>query len=173
MDLNKLTIGKNAPEEFNVIIEILKHGNPVKYEIDKDSGVLIIDRLVATSMTYPCDYGFIPNTLGEDGDPLDALVLCPMAVVPGCQIMVRPIGVLKMTDEGGGDEKILCVPVNKVTPYYKNINSYEDLPELLVNQIIHFFKTYKDLETGKWVKVEGFDGVEAAKAIVKKSILAK
>ncbi len=165
MDIAKIKLGDKFPEEFNAVIEIAAGLNPVKYELDKDSGALIVDRFVATSMCYPCNYGFVPHTLAEDGDPLDVLVFTHMPVIPGSVIKVRPIGVLNMVDEAGGDAKILCVPVNKVTKYYQDVLTYEDLPSLLIKQIVHFFEKYKDLEEGKWVKVEGFKGVDVAKAI--------
>ncbi|MCL2567035.1 MAG: inorganic diphosphatase [Alphaproteobacteria bacterium] len=170
MDISKIKIGDNAPEEFNAIIEIPAGGNPVKYEIDKESGMLIVDRFVATDMFYPCNYGFVPHTLAEDGDPLDVLVFTHMAVMPASVIKVRPIGVLNMTDESGRDSKILCVPVNKVTKYYKDIKTYKDLPELTLAQIKHFFEHYKGLEEGKWVKVEDYQGVDEAKAQINDSI---
>ena len=170
MNLEKLDIGNKVPDEFNVFIEIMGGVVPVKYEIDKNSGLLVVDRLVATSMFYPCDYGFIPNTLAEDGDPLDILLINHFPVVPGSVIAVRPIGVVKMSDEKGRDEKILCVPVNSVTSYYSNIISYKDLPEILVLKIVHFFERYKDLEPGKFVKVDGLDSEIVAKQIILDSI---
>lgn len=170
MNLNKIDIGNKVPDEFNVFIEIMGGGVPVKYEIDKESGLLLVDRIVATSMSYPCDYGFIPHTLAEDGDPLDILLINHFSVNPGAVIKVRPIGVVKMSDEKGRDEKILCVPVNAVTPYYKSVHSYKDLPEILMLKIVHFFERYKDLEPGKFVKVDGLEDEVFAKQVVLDSI---
>ncbi|KAL0263842.1 UNVERIFIED_CONTAM: hypothetical protein PYX00_011143 [Menopon gallinae] len=170
MDINKVKIGENAPNEFNVIIEIPCCSLPIKYEIDKDSSSLVVDRIVATPMFYPCNYGFVPQTLGKDGDPLDALVVTEVPLMPGSVIKTRPIGVVVMEDEKGWDEKILCVPVKKVTCLYDNIKSYKDLPELKIKQIIHFFEKYKDLEEGKWVKVSGFEDKEKAIEIITEAI---
>ncbi|MDR0484906.1 MAG: inorganic diphosphatase [Alphaproteobacteria bacterium] len=170
MDISKIKIGDKVPDEFNTIIEIPAGVNPVKYEIDKESGMLIVDRFVATAMFYPCNYGFVPNTLAEDGDPLDVLVFTHMPVVAGSVIKVRPIGFLNMEDEAGKDAKILCVPVNKVTKYYKDIITYKDLPELTLSQIKHFFENYKGLEEGKWVKVGDYQGVDEAKVMIIDSI---
>lgn len=160
--------GSNIPEEFNVIIEIPAHSVPVKYEVDKATGVLMVDRFMNSTMRYPCDYGYIPNTLAEDGDPIDVLVISPHPLISGSVIRVRPIGLLKMTDEAGIDSKILAVPVNELTKQYQNIQKPEDLFPLLLDQIRHFFEHYKDLEEGKWVKIEGWEGPEPAK----KAILA-
>lgn len=166
MDLSKISVGKSTPWDINVVIEVAQGSTPVKYELDKDSGAVFVDRFLGTSMHYPCNYGFIPNTLGGDGDPLDVLVVSPLAVVPGSVMRARPVGVLMMEDEGGQDEKILAVPFSKLTPLYDNIKSYKDLPELLIKQIGHFFEHYKDLEPGKWVKVKEWrDGEGAAKLI--------
>lgn len=162
MDLKKIPAGKNPPHDINVVIEIPQGGQPVKYEIDKDSGALFVDRFLSTSMIYPANYGFIPNTLSDDGDPCDVLVLTHLPVAPGCVIRSRPIGALIMEDEAGMDEKILAVPVDKLNPFYSGIKSYKDLPEITRQQISHFFEHYKDLEKGKWVKVA--DWVDADKA---------
>lgn len=170
MDTNKIEIGSKAPKEFNVVIEITANQIPVKYEVDKESGALVLDRVVGTSMFYPAHYGFIPNTLGGDGDPLDVLLVANFPVLPCSVIKCRPIGVIKMTDEKGSDEKILCVPVNKVTPLYSNVATYKDLPSILIDQIIHFFEHYKDLEKDKWVKVEGMFGIEEAERLIVESI---
>lgn len=170
MDTSKIEIGNKAPKEFNVVIEITANQIPVKYEVDKESGALILDRVVGTSMFYPAHYGFIPNTLGGDGDPLDVLLVASFPVLPCSVIKCRPIGVIKMTDEKGSDEKILCVPVNKVTPLYSNVVTYKDLPTILIDQIIHFFEHYKDLEKDKWVKVEGMFGIEEAERLIVESI---
>ena len=170
MDISKIKIGDNAPDEFNVIIEIPAGVNPVKYEIDKESGMLIVDRFVATAMFYPCNYGFVPHTLAEDGDPLDVLVFTHMPILAGSVIKVRPIGILNMVDESGKDSKILCVPVNKVTKYYKDVKTYKDLPELALAQIKHFFENYKGLEEGKWVEVSDYQGIDETKTMIMDSI---
>ncbi|QDH13617.1 inorganic diphosphatase [Formicincola oecophyllae] len=167
MDVTKLSPGKNVPEDINVVIEI-PQGSPVKYELDKKSGALFVDRFLFTPMAYPAAYGFMPNTLAADGDPLDVLVLTPDAVVPGCVIRARPIGMLKMSDEGGEDEKVICVPVDKIHPLFHNVQSIDDLPAITRDQIKHFFEHYKDLEPGKWVKVNGW----ASKADAEKAIMA-
>lgn len=163
MSLHSVPTGKNPPDEVNVVIEIPQGGEPIKYEIDEDSGALFVDRILGTSMRYPCNYGYIPNTLCGDGDPVDVLVVMPMPLQAGCVVKCRPIGVLKMSDESGEDAKLLAVPVSKTTPLYDKVTSYEDLPEIQINQIVHFFEHYKDLEPGKWVKMEGWQGVEAAR----------
>lgn len=170
MDLSKISAGKNVPWDVNVVIEIPMNGTPVKYEVDKDSGAVLVDRFVATPMFYPANYGFIPNTLSEDGDPVDVLVLAPYPVVPGSVIRARPIGVLKMEDESGKDEKILAVPVSKLSMYYDKVESYTDLPESQVKQIEHFFTHYKDLEAGKWVKIEGWDDKDMAAKLISEGI---
>lgn len=163
MSLDKVTPGKNAPEAFNVIIEIPMNADPVKYEVDKESGALFVDRFMSTSMHYPCNYGYIPHTIAGDGDPVDVLVVSPFSLPPGVVVRCRPLGQLSMTDEGGEDAKLLAVPVDKLTPLYKDVQSYEDMPELLRKQIAHFFEHYKDLEPGKWVKVNGWEGIDAAR----------
>lgn len=167
MDLSKIAAGNNPPSDINVVIEVPMGGNPVKYEMDKDSGAVFVDRFLSTSMVYPCNYGFIPQTLSGDGDPVDVLVVSPFAVVPGSVMRTRPIGVLKMEDEKGEDEKILAVPHTKLHPYYDNVKNYTDLPQIFIDSIKHFFEHYKDLEKGKWVKVTGFaDAAEAEKMIL-------
>lgn len=153
MNINKVPIGDNPPHEINVIIEIPMGGYPVKYEMDKDSGAMYVDRFLHTSMVYPGNYGFIPHTLAADGDPIDVIVVGQNPVVTGAIIRSRPIGALLMEDEAGADEKILAVPVDKLYPFYNKVQSYLDLPQILVDQIAHFFKHYKDLEKGKWVSV--------------------
>ena len=166
MDLSKIPSGNNAPSDINVVIEVPMGGNPVKYELDKDSGAVFVDRFLSTNMFYPCNYGFVPQTLSGDGDPVDVLVVSPFPVAPGSVMRARPIGVLKMEDEKGEDEKILAVPHTKLHPYYDNVKNYTDLPEIFINSIKHFFEHYKDLEKGKWVKVTGFaDAAEAEKMI--------
>ncbi len=162
MDESKIPAGKDVPNDINVIIEI-PQGSSIKYEVDKASGAIFVDRFLFTPMYYPCNYGYVPATLSDDGDPVDVLVVSPEAVVPGSVIRCRPIGVLLMEDESGQDEKIIAVPHDKVTTEYTEINTLEDLPKLTVEKIQHFFERYKDLEPGKWVKVTGFDGAETAK----------
>lgn len=167
MSVMSVPAGKNPPDEINVVIEIPQGGDPIKYEIDKDSGALFVDRILGTAMRYPCNYGYIPNTLCGDGDPVDVLVVLPMPLQAGSVIKCRPIGVLKMKDESGDDAKLLAVPLSKTTSLYDNVKSYKDLPEILIRQIGHFFEHYKDLEAGKWVKIEGWaDAEEARKEIV-------
>jgi inorganic pyrophosphatase len=165
MDVSKISAGKDVPHDVNVVIEIPQNSG-VKYEIDKESGAMVVDRVVFTPMTYPAAYGFIPNTLADDGDPADAMVLLPVAVVPGAVVRARPIGLLKMEDEAGQDEKILCVPHDKVHPQYKDISEAAQLPAITRDAIEHFFTHYKDLEKGKWVKITGWgDRAEAEAAI--------
>ncbi|MCS0590004.1 inorganic diphosphatase [Massilia norwichensis] len=163
MSLNNVNAGRDVPNDFNVVIEIPMNGDPVKYEVDKESGAIFVDRFMGTAMHYPCNYGYVPNTIADDGDPCDVLVITPFPLIPGVVVRCRALGVLQMTDEAGGDAKILAVPVEKLAPVYANIKSHEDVPELTRNQIQHFFEHYKDLEKGKWVKVEGWAGVDAAK----------
>lgn len=170
MDILKIGAGKNAPDEINVVIEVPMGSDPVKYEFDKDSGAIMVDRFVQTAMFYPCNYGFVPCTLSKDGDPVDVLVIANYPIIPGAVIKVRPIGVLMMEDESGQDEKILAVPTTKLDPYFSAINSYEDMPEILINRIKHFFESYKALEKGKWVKVGGWQGADAAKTIIGEGI---
>ncbi len=162
MSLNDVSSGKSLPDDFNVIIEISANSDPIKYEVDKDSGAIFVDRFMGTAMHYPCNYGYINNTIAGDGDPVDVLVVTPFPLPPGVVIRCRPLGMLAMEDEGGQDAKLLAVPVDKLTPIYKNVKTFEDMPELLCKQIAHFFEHYKDLEPGKWVKVVGWQGIEAA-----------
>lgn len=167
MNVLFLTPGRNPPHDINVLIEIPVGGNPVKYEIDKQSGALLVDRFLHTAMYYPGNYGFIPNTLSEDGDPCDVMVLAPVPVNSGAVIRCRPVGALVMRDQAGPDEKILAVPVDDLHPFYANIREYSDLPEILLQQISHFFEHYKDLEPGKWTKVDGWvDAAGAGKLIL-------
>ncbi|MCD6034597.1 MAG: inorganic diphosphatase [Rickettsiales bacterium] len=170
MDIKSISTGKNPPEVVNVVIEVPANADPIKYEFDKDAGAIVVDRFLSTPMHYPCNYGFIPHTLSGDGDPADVLVVAPYPLAPGCVIAVRPVGVLLMEDESGQDEKILAVPVQKLTKLYDNVNSYTDLPESLRAQITHFFEHYKDLEKGKWVKVTGWEGAEKAKSLILEAI---
>jgi inorganic pyrophosphatase len=172
MSYNNIPPGKDAPHDIYVVIEIPANHDPIKYEIDKDSDALFVDRFMGTAMFYPANYGYIPNTLSEDGDALDVLVVTPYPVAPGSVIRCRPVGKLNMEDESGIDAKLIAVPHEKLTPIYKNVKEYTDLPELLINQIRHFFETYKALEPGKWVKVTGWEGADVAKAEVLKSIEA-
>ncbi len=170
MGLKQIEPGRSVPDDINVIIEIPSRSDPVKYEIDKKSGLLMVDRFVATSMHYPCDYGFVPGTLSEDGDPVDVLVVTPFSLYPGTVVRCRPIGMLKMTDESGPDAKILAVPVDKLTPKYADVQKPEDLGNDLLASIAHFFQHYKDLEEGKWVKIDGWANSEVAKAEILKSV---
>lgn len=163
MSLNKVSPGKNAPDEFNVIIEIPMNGAPIKYEVDKDSGAIFVDRFMTTAMHYPTNYGYVPNTLSGDGDPVDVLVMTPFALQPGIVVTCRPLGILKMQDEAGEDGKILAVPTAKLLPHYKSIQSLDDVSPITLQSISHFFEHYKDLEDGKWVKVLGWEGVDAAR----------
>ena len=167
MDITKLSIGKNVPEEINVVIEIPQGGAPIKYELDKESGALFVDRFLHTAMFYPGNYGFIPHTLSDDGDPCDVLVASQIPVLAGSVIACRPVGVLKMKDESGGDEKILAVPITKLHPFYSHVNSYKDLPPGLCDQIAHFFAHYKDLEKGKFVEILGWGDADEAKRMIK------
>lgn len=169
MDVSKLSPGKDVPHDINVVIEI-PQGSQVKYEIDKDSGAIFVDRFLFTPMAYPAAYGFIPGTLAADGDPADALVLAPAPIVPGAVIRARPIGMLQMEDESGQDEKIICVPHDKIHTIYTEIHSVDDLPAITRAAIEHFFTRYKDLEPGKWVKVTGWAGKEAAMDVIRQSI---
>jgi len=162
MDITKIPPGQNPPHEVNAFVEIPQGALPVKYEIDKASGALFVDRFLHTSMIYPSNYGFIPNTLAEDGDPIDILVVTPMPVVAGCVIRARPVGVLLMEDDKGVDEKVLAVPVDPLNPFYANVKSYLDLPPLLVAQVKHFFTHYKDLEPGKMSSVGDWAGLDVA-----------
>lgn len=162
MNLERVPAGKDVPNDFNVIIEIPAHGAPIKYELDKETGAMFVDRFLGTSMVYPANYGYVPQTLSEDGDPVDVLVVTPFALQTGVVVRCRALGVLKMEDESGIDAKLIAVPVDKLCPMYKSIRKIEDLPELLRQQMSHFFEHYKDLEPGKWVKVQGWDTIEAA-----------
>ena len=172
MGYDSISPGKDLPNDINVIIEIAANSDPVKYEIDKESGALFVDRFVGTSMQYPCNYGYIPQTLAADGDPVDVLVMTPYPLQPGCVVRVRPIGMLKMTDESGGDAKLLGVPVEKLLPQYKHYQSISDVPQEFLARIQHFFEHYKDLEKGKWVKIEGWAGADAAREAITKSVAA-
>ena len=163
MSLHEVTPGNKAPDEFNVIIEIPMNADPIKYEVDKASGALFVDRFMTTAMHYPCNYGYVPCTLSDDGDPVDVLVITPFALTPGVVVTCRPIGILMMTDEAGGDAKVLAVPTSKILPMYDHWQKPADVNPMRLNAIQHFFEHYKDLEPNKWVKVVGWDGPEAAK----------
>lgn len=174
MNIDKISAGKNPPHELNVIIEVPMGSDPVKYEMDKESGAIVVDRMLHTAMYYPCNYGFVPHTLSADGDPLDVLVLCDEHLIPGCVISVRPIGVLIMEDEAGQDEKLLAVPTTKISPIHEGKTSYKDVPEIKLQQIAHFFSHYKDLEKNKWVKVLGWEDVDKAIEVIQEAFeLAK
>ncbi len=166
MGLDLVPTGKNPPEEINVIIEIPKDAEPVKYEVDKASGAIFVDRILSTPMRYPCNYGYVPHTLCGDGDPADVLVILPLPLIPGSVIRCRPVGVLKMSDEAGSDEKLLAVPVDKVFAGYGHINDIGQVSPHWCERIGHFFEHYKDLEKGKWVKLDGWGGADEAKAIL-------
>lgn len=166
MSYNKVPAGKSLPEDINAIIEIPAHHAPVKYEIDEELDALVVDRFMATPMFYPANYGFIPKTLGEDGDPLDILVITPHPVEPGSIIRCRAVGVLNMADESGSDAKLIAVPHTSLTSIYNDIQDVQDVPQLLRRQITHFFENYKDLEEGKWVKVEDWGNKEAAHKLI-------
>jgi inorganic pyrophosphatase len=166
MQLDLVSVGRNPPEEVNVIVEVPVGGEPIKYEMDKVSGALVVDRFLYTSMRYPGNYGFIPRTLSEDGDPCDVLIANQRGIIPGAIVAVRPVGVLKMTDEAGGDEKILAVPTTRLTRRYESVHNYTDLPNITIQQVQHFFEHYKDLETSKWVKVIGWGDAEEARGFI-------
>jgi inorganic pyrophosphatase len=170
MDVTQIPPGANPPHEMNAFIEIPQGGLPVKYELDKASGALFVDRFLHTSMIYPVNYGFVPNSLAEDGDPLDILVVTPTPVVPGSVIRARPIGVLLMTDEKGFDEKVLAVPIDRLNPFYKDVRAHTDLPPLLIQQITHFFTHYKDLEPGKNASVGEWAGLDVAHERIRMAI---
>lgn len=170
MSLTAIGYGENAPEEFNVVIEIPMNSDPVKYEIDESTGVVMVDRFMLAAMHYPCNYGYVPQTISEDGDPVDVLVLSPFPIQVGAVIKCRAIGVLNMEDEAGGDAKVLAVPVTKLYPPYRHLNQPSDLPQEDLDRIQHFFERYKDLEKGKWVKIGGWADADAAKAEITSSI---
>jgi inorganic pyrophosphatase len=172
MSLNDVNSGRDVPNDFNVIIEIPMNADPIKYEVDKESGAIFVDRFMGTAMHYPCNYGYVPKTISDDGDPVDVLVITPFPLIPGVVVRCRPLGMLKMTDEAGGDAKLLAVPVDKVLPIYAHWQKPEDLNELRLQQIQHFFEHYKDLEKGKWVKIEGWVGPEEAKQEILNGIAA-
>ncbi len=170
MNLSAIPVGSNPPHEVNVIVEVPIGGEPIKYEVDKKSGILVVDRFLYTSMRYPGNYGFIPHTLSSDGDPCDVLVINTRAITPGAMMSVRPVGVLMMEDEAGGDEKIIAVPSSKLTRRYDSVKTYTDLPEITIKQVQHFFEHYKDLEDEKWVRVSHWGGVEEAHRLILEGI---
>ena len=170
MRIDAISIGHSPPDDVNVIIEVPLGGQPIKYEMDKDAGTLFVDRFLHTSMRYPGNYGFVPHTLSEDGDPIDVLVCNTRQLVPACVINVRPIGVLIMEDNAGQDEKIIAVPSHKLTKRYDNVQDYSDLPEITMQQIEHFFEHYKDLEPGKWVRIGGWHGADTARDLIRQAI---
>jgi inorganic pyrophosphatase len=170
MSLSDVPAGANLPAEFNVIVELPMHGAPVKYEVDKESGALFVDRFMSTPMHYPCDYGYIPQTLSADGDPVDVLVISPIPLQPGIVVRCRPIGLMRMEDENGEDAKVLAVPLDKLTKLYSSVKGPEDLPTPLLEKIKHFFAHYKDLEPGKFARVGGFEGVAAAEQEILQSV---
>jgi inorganic pyrophosphatase len=163
MSLERVTAGKDVPNDCNVIIEIPMRADPIKYEVDDETGAVFVDRFMSTAMHYPCNYGYIPKTLADDGDPADVLVLSPVPLITGVVVRCRPIGMLKLDDEAGGDSKILAVPIDKLSSLYRTVQSPRDLPEIQTQQIAHFFEHYKDLEPGKWVRVGSWVGAEEAK----------
>ncbi len=172
MNLDRVGPGRDLPNDFNVIIEIPMNADPIKYEVDKETGAVFVDRFMSTSMHYPCNYGYVPKTLSGDGDPVDVLVLSPVPLITGVVLQCRPIGMLKMSDEAGDDTKLLAVPVDKLSSLYRNITTPRDLPELVLSQIAHFFQHYKDLEPGKWVRIGGWVGPEEAKAEIMAGVAA-
>lgn len=171
--IDSICAGKNLPDEINVVIEIPANLSPIKYEVDKDSGLVFVDRFLQVAMQYPANYGFIPHTLAEDGDPLDVMVITRYPLFPGCVIPSRPIGVLYMEDESGKDEKIIALPTKKSDPYYADIDDISQLPKIQIQQIKHFFERYKDLDQGKWVKVSNFGNSDEAKNVISKFIIKK
>ena len=170
MNLDAIQIGKNPPDDINVIIEVAIGGEPIKYEMHKEAGTLFVDRFLYTPMRYPGNYGFVPHTLSDDGDPIDVLVANTRPIIPGAVINCRPVGVLRMEDDGGGDEKIIAVPSPKLTQRYVNVHNYTDLPTITVEQIQHFFQHYKDLEPGKWVKLLGWGDATEARRLITEAI---
>ena len=170
MRIDAISLGKNPPHEVNVIIEVPVGGEPIKYEMDKASGALFVDRFLYTPMRYPGNYGFVPHTLSSDGDPIDVLVCNTRAIIPGGVINCRPVGVLVMEDDGGGDEKIIAVPSSKLTKRYDNVKTYTDLPKITLEQIEHFFAHYKDLEPGKWVKIDHWGHADEARKLIEEAV---
>ena len=170
MSLHAVSPGRDVPNDINVIVEIPMNSPAVKYEVDKESGAIFVDRMLKTAMHYPCNYGYVPHTLCGDGDPVDVLVVMPLPLVPGCIVRCRPVGVLNMEDEAGDDAKVIAVPVTDITGLYRDVNEVTDLPETLLDTIAHFFNHYKDLERGKWVNIDGWQGSDAARTEITDSI---
>jgi len=170
MSLHNVTPGEKSPAEFNVIIEIPMNADPIKYEVDHETGAMFVDRFMGTAMHYPCNYGYVPMTIADDGDPVDVLVITPYPLIPGVVVTCRPLGLLKMEDEAGGDSKLLAVPIDKILPIYTHWQKPEDMNMLRLNQIQHFFEHYKDLEPGKWVKVTGWEGPESAREEIRTGV---
>jgi inorganic pyrophosphatase len=170
MNLDRVTSGKDIPNEINVIIEIPSHSDPVKYEVDKETGAMFVDRFMSSAMHYPCNYGYVPHTLSLDGDPVDVLVVTPVPLIAGSVIACRPVGVLKMTDESGDDAKVLAVPIDKLCKSFRSAADVNDMQPMLLDQIAHFFEHYKDLDEGKWVRVEGWGGADEAKKEIMASV---
>jgi inorganic pyrophosphatase len=170
MNLDRVSSGKNIPDEINVIIEIPAHSDPVKYEVDKDTGAMFVDRFMSSAMFYPCNYGYVPHTLSKDGDPVDVLVVTPVPLISGSVIQCRPVGVLKMTDESGDDAKILAVPIDKLCKSFRKAQTINDMQPMLLDQIAHFFEHYKDLDEGKWVRVEGWGDIDDAREEIMSSV---
>ena len=170
MNLDRVSPGADVPHRINVIIEVPYLSDPVKYEVDKETGAMVVDRFMGTAMHYPCNYGYVPNTLSADGDPVDVLVLTPYPLIPGSVIRCRPVGVLKMKDESGDDAKVLAVPIDKLCKTYRNVQTFRDLSGEILNRISHFFEHYKDLDEGKWVRVDGWYGVDEAKEEILASV---
>ena len=170
MNLDRVSSGDNVPSEINVVIEIPARADPVKYELDKETGAMFVDRFMNTAMHYPCNYGYVPHTLSRDGDPVDVMVVTTYPLIPGSVIKCRPVGVLQMTDESGDDAKVLAVPADRMSRHYRKVQDFRDLPEVLMEQIAHFFEHYKDLDEGKWVRVGGWGGVDDAKQEIMESV---
>ena len=170
MRIEAIAIGETPPQDVNVIVEVPIGGQPIKYELDKEAGALIVDRFLYTPMSYPGNYGFVPHTLSEDGDPVDVLVCNTRQLVPGCVINVRPVGALLMEDDGGQDEKIIAVPSSHLSKRYEHVNNYSDMPQITLDQIQHFFEHYKDLEPGKWVKIGGWQDADRARELITEAI---
>ena len=170
MILDRVPSGNDVPNEIHVIIEIPAHADPVKYEVDKETGAMFVDRFMSTAMHYPCNYGYVPHTLSRDGDPVDVLVVTPVPLISGSVIACRPVGVLNMTDESGDDAKVLAVPIDKLCVSFRNSHDICDVPQMLLDQIAHFFEHYKDLDEGKWVRVDGWGDRDAAKKEILSSV---
>jgi len=170
MILERVDAGRSVPTDLNVIIEIPANADPVKYEVDKETGALFVDRFMNVAMHYPCNYGYIPDTLCEDGDPVDVMVVTPFPLVCGCVVRCRPLGLLKMSDEKGGDAKLIAVPIKKMCPMYDAVETTDDLPPMMLQQIAHFFEHYKDLDAGKWVKLDGWGSYDDAVVEIKESV---